>query len=185
MRITLALVVLSVSIATFTWARQQPADQRGSNRPVKPESSTQLIELRAALELLELEHEAEKAHLLGRMQRMLELDSMSPTQLAESSELATFFDDAARERDSARDEEKQKKLGAIKTDEDYNKVSERIYREYAEARQRDLEETIKGKVNTAKAYLDRKKADYLRTARTIAEKRLELASAEKRYSDAR
>jgi hypothetical protein len=40
-------------------------------------------------------------------------------------------------------------------------------------------------VSSAKAYLDRRKAEYLRHASEIAEKRLELAAAEKQYTDAR
>jgi hypothetical protein len=183
--VVLGIAVLSGAVTTFTWARQQSGDQRGSHRPVKPESRAQLIELRAALDLLELEHDAEKAHLLGRMQSMLELEAMSPTQLVEATEIAMSVDSEAQEREWEREKARNKKIEALKTVEEFEKASPQINREREEARKRDVDDTIKKKVSSAKAYLDRRKAEYLRYARELAEKRLELAAAEKRYSDAR
>jgi hypothetical protein len=180
-RILLALVALILSVATVTLARQQPGPQQGGRRPSKPEPRAELIELRAALELLELEHEAEKAHLLSRIQSMLEFEAMSPTQQVQ----AAYADTEFQERDYARERALSKKIEAVNTVEELEKVQTQIHRERVEAQKRDREATTETMRRTAKAYLDRKKADYLRNARTISDKRLELAASEKRYSDAR
>jgi hypothetical protein len=182
LRVIIGAAVLSLTVVALTRAWQQPADPQVGDRPGGPATRAQLIELRAALDLLELEHEAEKAHLLGRMQSMLDLEAMSPKQLAEATQLSSYFAVEAQEREWAREQARQKKIAALGTTEEYEKHAEQIDRDRDEAKKRDDAETIKNGMRTAKNYLSAKKADYLRHAREIAEKRLELAAAEKQYT---
>ncbi|MFI5459753.1 MAG: hypothetical protein ACHRXM_30375 [Isosphaerales bacterium] len=142
-----------------------------------------MVKLRTELELLQLEHEADKAHLLNVMKGMRDYESMSPKQATEAATMSMYFNSEAMELQQAREEASRKKLEAARPEE-FAKVREEVDRETEEGRKGDIDAVIRKTRADAKAYVDRKKKDFSRQAAEINERSLDLIGIEKRYNDA-
>jgi hypothetical protein len=177
MRIISTAVVLGLSIAGITLAQQtgqQPKDQA--------KLRAQVVKLRVDIELLELEHDADRAHLKEMMKGMREYESKSPEEVRRGVEMYTnLFSGEDIRRREAREEALKKKLDNARP-EDFNRVFEEVSREREEGRRRDIDETIKKRTDDAKALIDRKRKEFARQAAELADKRLELAEVERRYN---
>jgi hypothetical protein len=89
----LAVIALSLAVVTVTPARQQAGNQQeNAQRADKVSLRARVIELHVELALLEIEREADKAHLLGLMKGMRELDGASPARIRELASVQAFFD---------------------------------------------------------------------------------------------
>jgi hypothetical protein len=184
-RVIVGIVALGCTAATVANAWQQRVGNESKNQRGSRVSRAQVIELRAALEVLELEHEAEKSLLLDRMKSNLSIEAMSSKQLADSSQMSLYLDVEFQERTEARERERQKRISALGTQAEHAEKSPQINLEYDEANKRDMDETIKRAMRAAKDDLSRRKRQYLRHAKEIADKRLELAEVEKRHNSAK
>lgn len=185
MRVIAAVVVLGLGGVTGIRAQQPAAAPRKSGPTEKANLRSRLITMQAELALMELEQEADKAHLLKAMTAIREAEAMTPEQAMVATEMVLSAASADfQNRESAREQARQKKLQGL-SGEDAMRALEETRREIDDARKRDISDTIKKNADTAKAYIDRKKRDYFRQAEEIAKKRLELSELEKRYNDAK
>ena len=183
-RVVRAIGVLILVSATVTLARQQSGVQRGGQPAEKANLRSRVIKINADLDLLQLEHEADKAHMLGVMKALRDFEAMSEKQLIEATNLSMFFHIQDGAREVAREEALRKKLEAARPGE-LDRVSQEIDREREEGKKQDIKNTINSQVNAAKAYIESRKKEYLRRAADIADKRIELAEAEKQFNNTR
>lgn len=148
MRIISVVVVLGLGVVGITRA-QQPGERD------KAKLSAQVVKLRVEIELLELDHDADRAHLLDMMKGIRKYEASSPEQVRQAVAASMYFRMPLEES-----------------------------REGQEGRTPDVDETIKKEVEAARAFVNRKRKDYAKQATELAEKRLKLEEAEKQYRKA-
>lgn len=108
LRMTLAAAVLGLAVATVTLARQQP-DREQVNSPARAafenlrQMRAQVAELRAEVEIGDIEHEADKALLTLMMKEIGEAQWKETSQQADSGGART-----AKTKDIADRERKQR-----------------------------------------------------------------------------
>jgi hypothetical protein len=155
MRIISAAVVLGLGFVGITLA--QSKDQASERAKLR----AQVINLRVDIELLELEHDADRADLLEIMKGIRMSESKSPEELQEAV------------------------LGSLLLTEDPKSLGKPVEKEREKEMQNLVNEAIKKRTVEMKALGDRKRKDYAKQAAELAEKRLDLAEVEKRYNQAK
>jgi hypothetical protein len=177
-RIISAAVVLGLGIVGITLAQQngeQPKDQVSGKAKLRAE----VVKLRVEIELLQLDHDADRDNLLARMKNMKQAEFMGSSQPGvvgmmglEMLEMRTLMGDAEAGRAV---EEAQKEIArAVEKGEDTGVIG-----------QKAMEKVVKKQAEGIRGYIDRKRKDYARQAAELAEKQLELAEVEKRYKEAK
>lgn len=172
-RAILILGFLGLTVATATLARQQPGDlarpdQEDQGEHHQPGMASvaalraRVAKLRAEVELLELEHEANKTDLLEALKGQRHADS-APEQAVKATEKAVATMAAAISVGKL--DEIKKELGG---EEGIQRAAEKEVREQAERGQ---------------AENDRKKKAFLRQATELHEKKFSLADLERQLSN--
>jgi hypothetical protein len=159
MRIILVAFVLAFGIVGIT-AAQQPGDQSNRQNGDRAKLRAQVVKLRVEIDLLELDHDADKSDLLELIKGIRMSESMSPEALQEAAVAGLFL-------------------------RDQNAVGKLLEKEDEKGMQRLLDESVKKTAVEMKALRDRKRKDYAKQAAELAEKRLELEELEKRYNQAK
>jgi homoserine dehydrogenase len=161
MRIISVAVVLGLGIVGSTLARQigeQPKAQASERAKLR----AQVVKLRVDIELLEFEHDAARAEILEITKSIRALESEGVQEQMKQlafSQLTLTADSETLKNMSGKENEK-KMEDAFKS-------------------------TFKDEVVNTKVSRDRNRNDYAKQAAELAEKRLELAEIEKRYSENR
>jgi hypothetical protein len=156
-------VVLSLVVAGITSAQhtgEQPKGQAAERTKLR----VQVVKLRVDIELLELEHEATRAEILEMTKDIRNSESEGPEGLKGMAlGLLSLTDGEAL----AKHVEKKGADGVVKQVD------------------KAVKDAQKETLNQIKASREDKKKDYAKQAAELAEKRLELAGLEKRYSESR
>jgi hypothetical protein len=160
-RIIPAAVVLGLGIVGIALAQQ--AGQQPENREdVRAKQRAQVARLRAEVELLELEHEADRAALSDELQNERKAERIADDD-GKVREIASEMRLAASSVGKLKDFEKE--VGDGKT---------------AEAK---VQEELRQAVATARSKNGRRKREFVLRTAELNEKRLELADAEKRFTE--
>ncbi len=163
MRTMLAAVVFGLGIVGIALAQQagpQPKDHSSERAKLRG----QVARLRADVELLDLEHEADKAVVVSVLKEERDSESESG-RVAKAKEAVS--EAALMAASMGKLEEFQKEFGDEK------------------ALQARAEKELKEKAESIRAEGQLKKQTFVRRATELAEKRLELAEVEKLYNEAR
>jgi hypothetical protein len=173
MRIISTAIVLAVGIVGITLAQQtgQRPNDRNSERA---KLRAQVVKLRVDIELLQLDHDAERDILLACLTQVKQPDFLASGQ--PGATMTMSFDMRGMPA-LIGDAEAQKKI-----DRDAEKGDEVAVA--LRKAQQGLEEALRKQTNDIRAYIERKSKDFARQAAELAEKRLGLAEVEKRYNEA-
>jgi hypothetical protein len=156
----LGLVVAGISLAQQTAPR--PRDRAGEASKLR----AQVVKLRGEIDLLELDHEAARVELLQIVKDIRELESEgNQAQMKSLANLQLMLGGGSEAL--AKEAEHLGVEGAAK------KVKEAV--------NTAVKESVSEEVVKTRASRDRKRADYARQAAQLAEKRLDLVEAERRY----
>lgn len=170
-RVVITVVVLGLAVVTMTLARQQTGNAPKHNqeqRNEKPQPGlgaaaalrAQVAKLRAEVELLELEHEVDRAHLLDLLKEQRHSDSERAAKVREEvGNLKTMAVSIGKL------DEFQKEFGDEKT------------------LQSQVEKEMKEQAERGRADSDRKKKAFVSQATELNEKRLALAELEKQLAN--
>lgn len=166
-RIISAAVVLGLGIVGITVA-QQTSDLRKDGASEKAKLRVQVAKLRAEVEALQLEHDVDADFFKKLMTDVKNLDGMEALKGPMKEQLKALKDAMAKQ-------EPGQPTGALLLPmpsldgANFDKMF-------------GLDEAT---AKVARPLLDAKKKDFAKQAADLAEKRLELAEAEKRYNEAR
>jgi hypothetical protein len=195
-RIISSVVILGLGIAGVTLA-QQEGERSKPQAGGKAKLRARMVALRADVELLQLDHEADKALLLEATKGMRKLEDASPAQLRLMAESSDYFDPEPRnKREAAQQKVLNKKLleavrpqdpdggpPSISNDE-WQKLVDQAEQEKQELRERELDEAAKRMIDDARARLSAKRKSFVKQATDLAEMRLDLKALEKQYREA-
>lgn len=189
MRIISAAFVLGLGIVGITLAQQtgeRPKDQAGEKGKLR----AQVVKLRLEIELLELDHDAERDNFLACLKRVKQTEFLGNGQPGPAGTLGlgmlgmrAFVGEA------------ELGIRAFMGDPEAGRAIEELAKEMARADEKGedagaaernmVERALEKQDDGVRVYLDRKKKDYARQAAELAEKRLDLAEVEKRYNEAK
>ena len=162
-RIISAAVVLALGIVGIALA-QQPGPQPKDHASERAKLRAQVAKLRADVELLDLEHEADKAVVVSVLREERDYESES-ARVDKAKEAVSEANMTAASLGKLR--EFQKEFGDEK------------------AMQAQAEKELKEKAERIRVEGQLKKQAFVRRAAELAEKRLELAEVEKQYNEAK
>jgi hypothetical protein len=168
-RVMTAAVVLGLAVAGITLAQQTshpPKDGASEAKKLRE----RVVKLRVEIDLLELDHEALRAELFQIVKEIHELESDGSQEQLKSLARAGLMLGGGAEAIA-------KVLGTDGVDGATKKVQDAV--------DTAAKETFKEEVAKTRASRDRKRSDYARQAAQLAEKRLDLVEAERRYEAAR
>lgn len=169
MRAILPMAVLSVGLATMTLAKPQtgvqPAQPVSARLKLRPE----LARLRAEIELLEIEHEAKRSHLLESLKEV--------GKIASNSGQSALVDVAILEQ--------LKALAMSGAEDSLAKLQKLQTPEGETSMRKEIEKGVKDEVKGTLADIDRLKRDFVKRTTELNMRRLDLAEVEKRYSAAK
>ena len=169
-----ATILLAVAVAAATRAQQVPSGAKAAD-PAKKELRKKLVELRTSVDLMQVEHDAAREHLLSVLRAQAQLDSEGSTPAIRASAAARatsqvmnyFLGGAA---DEARKNEQSEEARAEKAaDEFANSVAE----------------DIKQEGEAIRKAVDRATKKFTEATRRLHDKRLELADAEAAFARSR
>jgi hypothetical protein len=193
MRIIAAAVVLGIGMAGIALAQvngQEPKRQSSEWAKLR----AQVVKLQVEIELLQLEHDADRTVLLDLLQTARKND-LIPVALAIHGRVDVRDSNTApKTAEEWNALETRAMMGDEKAHEMYMKVSEAV--EKAEKKGEDVQEAMLAawkelsdqrakKGDPLQNHIDRKKKEFSRQAAELAEKRLELADVEKRLNEAK
>ena len=168
LRGVLVIGAFGLAFATMTLALQPAAGQRATPSREKSKLRAELATLRAEVELLELEHEADRPVLSEMIKEARQFDS----ELGKSALVDAGLMEKMRATALSSAGDASEKLQKMQTPE-----GEKSARS-------EIEKTVNGVVQGAKADIERRKKEFLKRTTELNLKRLELADAEKRYNGA-
>jgi hypothetical protein len=198
MRPIAAAVVLGLGIVGIALA-QQANQQPGQPAATRAKLRSRIVKLRAELDLLQLEHDTDRADLLDDMRTQRQKDNLLTLDSLET--LATAREpmkmpkseadwEAIGKRVESGDQDAMQLLavyeraasvlqasGKVLKEEETLKAAEAAAKEFLEKKAK-LGESLRSRV-------DRNKQDYARQAASLAEKRLDLEDLERQYHGAR
>jgi hypothetical protein len=166
-RIISAAVVLGLGIAGITLA-QQDGDRRGQPAVDKAKLRSQVVKLRVEIEMLQLDHDADREIIVAWMKNVREAERLGadPYGTGLDSDLgAMMLLDAKASAGNAEAKKEMERTGreGVDNEDDFRKA---------------LTESAKKRKTTVDAYIARKRKEYAKQAEELALKQLELDLAE-------
>jgi hypothetical protein len=170
-RIILATVVLGSALVGIALA-QQDGNAHKQPAPDKAKLRAQLVNLRVEIELLQLDHDADREIIVAWMKSMRQAESMGAQPYGKEIglSLGMMMLEAKASLGGGEAAKEAERIGAEAGGnfDSYNKA---------------LKASAKKEEDSIMAYIARKRKDYAKQAAELALKRLELADAEKRYNE--